>query len=285
MYRICVLLVVVLVGGGCWLITPKAQPPHGESAKKASALPEALDALYPPRAKQPVYLEGMIQLDALFSGIVVDLSEDDPEGAMAALADFKKQYLELSKMVPEWREYAPIGPVEEFERAMQKADRATVMAAYGEIGKVCHSCHVATMVPVQQKYRWGSFHAITTKDPLLHETTDYVLFKRRLSANLAGIGHDLRQGQIENARRQFQQFNERFQTLKDTCSECHYAESRHFVDPESQERLDQLGAALAGQSFEPSAVAALIQGIGQESCSKCHLVHVPSALSAQAAAN
>jgi len=43
--------------------------------------------------------------------------------------------------------------------------------------------------------------------------------------------------------------------------------------------IDKLNTALSGEAVEPQLVGGLLQQIGQESCSKCHLVHVPSVYS------
>ena len=252
----------------------------GTLPKAVSPVPQSLDAFYPPKAKAPVHLFGMLKLDTAFSGIVVDLLEDDPAGAKGSFQEFKAQYSELSKLVPEWKKRYPMAPVEKLGALLGTADRGTVMAAYGEVGKVCHECHVATMVPVQQKYHWGDFGAIRVKDPLTQETVDFSLFKKVLSANFAGISVDLRQGQTGNAVKQLQGFRARFQALKETCQNCHDAESRYYVDESMEAQLQKLEQALASQNVSPEAVGALVQGIGRESCSKCHLVHVPAALSA-----
>ena len=46
-----------------------------------------------------------------------------------------------------------------------------------------------------------------------------------------------------------------------------------------QDAVAELGRVFKSRSVPADAVAALAQKIGRESCSKCHLVHVPAALS------
>ncbi len=152
------------------------------------------------------------------------------------------------------------------------------MNLFASLGEICHRCHVATMVPVQQRYHWGDFGSITVKDPLSGESTGYPQFKKVLAANLAGITVDLRQGQTGNARKQFEGFRARFEALSVSCQGCHEKQSRSFVDREMRDTVEELGAAFQGPTVAPEAVTALVQKIGKESCSKCHLVHVPAAL-------
>ena len=245
--------------------------------QKSRSLPDSLTAFYPPATGQPVYLFKMLSMDTSFSGIVVDLMEDDIEGARGSFEEFKGQYREASEMVPEWKWEYTEGPVKELGAALAAGDRKRAMNAFAEVGRVCQRCHVEAMVPVQQKYHWGDFGAIAVKDPLSGAATVYPQFKQYLAANLAGITVDLRQGQVDNARRQFQGFRARFQALVDSCNDCHEKKSRYYVDREVQDTVEEIGRAFTSRTVAADVVIALTQKIGRDSCFKCHLVHLPAA--------
>jgi cytochrome c556 len=249
-----------------------------EASEAISATPAGLAAYYPPSAKEPVYLFTMHGLQESFAGIVVDLSEDDLAGARSAFAEFQERYRQASALVPEWRGAYPEAPLQELGAALSDDDRARTMRAYEAVGAVCHRCHAATMVSVQQRYRWGSFATETVVDPVAHDTGPYAPFKHRLASSFYGIGWDLRQGQVEQARRQFQAFRARFSTLGDTCYDCHSTPRRSFIDRDVELLLEDLGRALEATAPDESAVAGLSAQIGQASCSGCHLVHVPAAM-------
>ncbi len=246
-------------------------------------LPESLKSFYPPAVDRPVYLLKMLSLETSFSGIVVDLMEEDYDGAKGSYEDFQRQYREVAGMVPEWKGAYPEGQVKKLGAALASGDKGLAMNAFAAVGGICHRCHVATMVPVQQKYHWGDFGAITVQDPLSGAATGYPQFKKFLAANLAGITVDLRQGQTDNARRQFEGFRARFEALSGSCQGCHEKESRYFVDREMQDTVEELGEAFRSRTVAADAVMALAQKIGRESCSKCHLVHVPAALAGRSA--
>jgi cytochrome c556 len=184
----------------------------------------------------------------------------------------------MRNMVPEWASYYPAGPVEELGAAVEAGDRGAVMSAFGEVGKTCHHCHLATMAQVQQRYHWGDFGAVRVEDPLTHEVTDYSIFKKYLSTNLTGIRVDLRQGQRENAIRQFEGFKARFQRLKESCQYCHEEGKQDYVGDEARRLLEKLERALADPGVPSEAMAVQVQNIGRESCSRCHRVHVPAAI-------
>lgn len=247
----------------------------GETA--GTPLPGSLDGLYPPKAPQPVFLIGMLGLGTRFSGIAADLSENAPQNAKADFDQFKAQYAEISKLVPEWRSKYPTGPVEELEKAFAAQDPGKVMAAYEKVGMVCHDCHASQITRVEQKYHWGNYDTIRVTDPLSKEQVPFTRLKQYLDANFAGISVSLERGDTKTAQRQFQGFNSRFQTLKESCTSCHNTERRYYVDESVQALIDNLGKALNSSSVDPKVLGPLMQGIGTESCAKCHHVHIPAA--------
>jgi hypothetical protein len=256
--------------------------PNG-APHKLTAVPKALDAFYPPKAGYPAYLVEMVKLDTSFSGIVAELMDGDLQGARSSFEEFKAKYRELAGLVPEWRRAYPLAPVEKLGKTLGSGDRGKIMAAFADVGRLCHECHTATMVPVQQKYHWGDFSSLQVKDPLSNDMVEYARFKKFLSANLAGITVNLKQGQTDAAVRHFQGLRARYEGLKETCKQCHTGQSRHYVDGSVDGLLDKLGEVLDSPNA-PQAAGPLLQRFGAETCSKCHHVHVPAAV-AKAAGN
>ncbi len=68
------------------------------------------------------------------------------------------------------------------------------------------------------------------------------------------------------------------QAVKETCAECHDTERKYYIDTEIESMIDSIGTVLQNPSVDAGKVQALGQGIGQESCFKCHLVHLPAAM-------
>ena len=66
--------------------------------------------------------------------------------------------------------------------------------------------------------------------------------------------------------------------MKDTCEECHGTEERkYYVDESVQALVDEMGKALNKPSVDSKEVETLAQGIGMESCFKCHRIHLAAA--------
>lgn len=255
------------------------QPLEVRTAVKAdSSLPAGLVEFYPPRAQQPIYLFKMLELAHSFSGTLSDLFENDLQNALANFAKFKTRYGELSGLVPEWKEKYPPAPVVELESALKSGDQAKVMAAVERVGGVCSGCHVQNMARVQQKYGWPDFSAVRAKDPLTGEELDLHRLMVYLDVSFTGISANIEQGQMENARKQYQGFKARFDTMAGICADCHGQDERkYYVDKSVRAMMDELGKAISGPAVEKEKPAQLVMGIGMESCHKCHQVHIPAA--------
>ena len=276
MKRFVWLLLGASVVVGFVLVTAYAEEKVSKTA--GFGLPKSLDSFYPPQTQQPVHLLRMFVLGSLFSGVASDLAENDFQEARGVFEKFKAEYVDISKLVPEWREGYPMKPVEELGAALKFGDRGEVMRAFEKVGGVCHDCHVKYMPLAHQRYHWGDFSTIRTKDPLSNEEVSFARLNQYLDSNFAGIGLNIERNQREKARKQVQGFNARFQTLKATCGRCHTGEIKYYTDEGVQGMIDKLGLALENPSADPKAAVELLQRIGMESCFKCHLVHVPAAI-------
>lgn len=241
-------------------------------------MPASLAALYPPATKEPVHLLAMLAMQDALAGIVADQLEGDTDGARAAFSEFADRYRRAALLVPEWRAAYPEAPLQELAAALAGSDPERVMRATDAVGSVCHSCHMVAMGPVQLRFRWGNFTALTIKDPVTGDTGSYADFKRRLAVALTGVTRNVGQGQVDGARRQFDAFSARFAAMRQACIACHATPRRAFVDREVQGWVEELGRLLESPAPDPPAVTALTARIGQASCSPCHLVHVPAAL-------
>ena len=248
-----------------------------KTANSITPIPASLDTFFPPQANQPVYLFRMLGMNRSFTGVVVDLFENDIVNARANFEAFKTQYLEISKLVPEWENYFPAEPLNELGRALQTGDQGLVLAVFKQVGEVCSNCHIPNMPKVQHKYFWGDFQSIRITDPLTNREVDNQQLMQFIDASFTGIEVDVQQGQIENAQRHFQDFRTRFQAMEETCINCHDTERHYYIDENVKSMIDKLGQELSSSPVDPNTVGKLSQRIGMESCFKCHLVHVPAA--------
>lgn len=241
-------------------------------------LPTSLGNFYPPSVDQPVYLFRMLEMADPFAGIVVDLFEDDHENLDANFETFRARYIEVSNLVPEWKEYYPMEPIDNLKKAISTRDKDQIMAAFEEVDRACQQCHYPYMTRVHYAHRWSRFQEIKMTDPLTEGEISFQQLMQSLEVNFTGIGLDVKQGQVENARGQLQAFRARFELLREACTDCHDTERTYFVDEGVTGIFDKLDQALGSSPLDPQMVGRLVQEIGSESCLKCHLVHGPAGL-------
>ena len=260
------------------LVAPgKTDNPVASVTRTLSTLPPSLDNYYPPKAPAPVYLLNMIELTTSFSGIVSDLLENDLENSREDYEKFREKYSEISASIPEWKDLSPMAPIDELGEAMKSGDPGRIMPAVEKAGEICNGCHMQHMPLVQQKYHWGDFDRISVTDPLSGQEVSFGQLMLMMDANMAGVGLDVEQGQKEHAMIQAQGLEARFGALKEACSACHTSERKYYVDEDVFGMLARIKLALEAEQPDPGAIGGILNGIGEEGCFKCHLVHIPAA--------
>lgn len=243
----------------------------------AAHLPASLDNFYPPKNPAPAYLLAMLDLARPFSGMVADVMEGDMPNAQANYEAFKKLYVQTSAMIPEWKEAFPLEAVDQLGTALAGGDPGQIMPAVEAVGGTCHNCHLKSMAPVHQKYRWNDFGEIVVTDPLSGQDVKFAQLMMMMETNFTGIGNDLQQDQPEAAQKHFDGFNARFKAVSEACMICHDTDRHYFVSKDVTDMIAGLQAELNQPQADMGKIGGLLASIGNESCSKCHLVHVPAA--------
>ena len=254
----------------------KSATAHMSSVSSFNLPPSSLDAFYPPKAKEPIYLNRMFGLNERMMGIVIDLMEEDIANVGPSFEKLKEDYVEISKLVPEWEAKYPLGPVEELGKALQSGEKEVIMAAIEKVGHSCHACHVETMAGVKAKYHWQEFRQIKVKDPISKTEVNFVQMMQNLNFSFTGATYDLKQGQKEKAEEHARAFQARFQSVSETCQECHGTSERtYYVDDSIQQAIADLVQALSKTPPDQNEIANQVMTIGMDGCFKCHLIHIP----------
>lgn len=249
-----------------------------DTASSKVFLPATLDKYYPPQSQAPVFLFAMLGMAQPFSGMVADVFENDFDNAAKNYENFKEIFIQNSKLVPEWTDKFKMEPIEKLGEAIASKDPSLIMPAVENVDNlVCHACHQINMPLVQQKYRWDDFRKVEVTDPVMNQNVKFKMMMMMMETNFTGIGNDLEQGQTENALKQFAGFKARFSAIGESCMNCHDSERLYFVSDDVQELINNLGTELNKPEINADEVNNIVNTIGQESCLKCHLVHVPAA--------
>jgi len=245
----------------------------------AAELPTALDSLYPPAAPLPVYLIKMHELATPMSAIASNVMEGDLANARAQFTTFRQKYAEISVLVPEWSAKFAKEPVDHLAAVLEAGTPDKIMPAIGAIGAICADCHHSFMAAAQHRYHWDDFARINVGDPLSGQDMPFAKFMMAIESDMSGIGIDAQEGQIEQAQSHAKGLKARMSALRDACTACHETERHYYVDASVFTALDSVSAAIAATPPRMQRVQESLVFVGQESCFKCHLVHIPAAYS------
>jgi len=242
-------------------------------------LPASLNVLYPPVTDAPVFLFKMIEMANSLNAIEINFFEADYENMQGSFNRFKTVYTEFLGLVPEWKEYFSLKKVDDLELALNLKEIEKVGLAFENLGKVCHTCHAANMTRVQHKFEWGNFSDISVTDPVNGKENSFSEHMHFMTISYDGIITDLIEGQLEYSRKHFADFNSRFEAMSETCMACHDSERKYYVDDNIINMIKAIREEIEKEKPEIEKIKDLTNGIGFESCYKCHLVHTPAAFS------
>lgn len=242
-------------------------------------LPESLDNLFPPKADAPLFLLQMHAMSTAMLGLYSDIIQNDTGNINGNFENFLAEYVKSSQMIPEWKSHFPMDPVNQLAAALKSGNPELINSAFIKAGNTCENCHRINMARVQQKYHWDDFEQIMLTDPLSNQDVPFPQMMLFMDVSFSGIGQDLKQGQIQNAQNNMKGFIARFNTITESCIACHDTERKYFIDENVMQMIDQLQEAINQPQIDNGAAGKLIESIGNESCAKCHLVHIPAAYS------
>ena len=123
-------------------------------------LPKKMDDYYPPKSKEPKWVQQMHKISGHFGGVFVDIKEKDWENAEKHADGLIKAYQEALDMMPDWKDYFDTDAVKQFAAAVKTRDPAKIGKASRPVGKTCHKCHEHTYVGVWTQYHWPSVENI-----------------------------------------------------------------------------------------------------------------------------
>ena len=279
MKKTAILFFSALFLWGFILINSSNESENSVNPVDEQPLPASLNALYPPVTEVPVFLFKMIEMANSLNATGINFFEADYENMQGSFNRFKTVYTEFNSLVPEWKDNFSLKEVDELELALKSKEMEKVGLAFENLGKVCHTCHATNMTRVQHKFEWGNFSDISVSDPVNGKENSFSELMHFMTISYDGITTDLIEGQLEYSRKHFTDFNSRFEAMSETCIVCHDSERKYYVDDNVKYMIKAIGEELGKEKPEIEKIKDLTNGIGFESCYKCHLVHTPAAFS------
>ncbi|WP_457599843.1 hypothetical protein [Hydrogenivirga sp.] len=241
--------------------------------------PESVGKYYPPVSKNFELVGKMHAMSTAFSGINLNVNDGNWKGALFWAKELKKNYLETSKMVPEWKSYFKPALAENLVKAVSSKNVDRVIEATKKLGQTCAKCHQDNELSVKLVYHFPSFEKVKIEDPVEFmemETGDYM---KKLAGSLKAMKVYLIQGVPDRAQEEGLNFVERAKQLRSMCSKCHTNKLSEelIVGKDFEGALAKMEDLLSADKLDKDAIFKALGSVGM-SCAKCHNVHLVPAV-------
>ncbi len=239
------------------------------------SLPPVLDKIYNgsvPETPINSYMIEMFKLADPFMGITTDVQQGDMKNATANFNQFKAQYQNVSKMVPQWQGYWDINLVNQLGKDLNDNNKQAVFQDVGKIGEGCAKCHANEMPQVWAKYYWRDFDTVNVSTPEGNLSWNDAMTKY-LDSGYSGIGSNIREGKQQDAMNSFNLYKSMLLNFKQACNDCHNTPRYYFVSDDVMAKVDQMGEDIqAGKLADAETIR---QQLG-DTCFRCHVLHMPA---------
>ncbi|NPA32447.1 MAG: hypothetical protein GXO04_02345 [Aquificae bacterium] len=237
--------------------------------------PESLSRFYPPISERPVFLEKMHAMSTALSGIRLNINEERWDNALRWAEDFLRTYEEVSRMVPEWKDYFKLGEARKLIDAVRDKDIDGVVERMKAVGRSCSECHADNEISVKIYYRFPDFGKVSVEDPIEWREMDYGEFMRALSSSMKALYVFLSQGDDEGAREAGDAFVQRARAVGESCKKCHTRreEIRAILSEDYERTIERIEELLGKDKLPRDEIKSLVNRAGV-SCWVCHNVHL-----------
>jgi len=246
-----------------------------KSAVVLNPIPKSLDTSYP-AGNPPIYLKKMFDMATPMEAIAINAQEGDWTNANISFQAFSAEYINNSKLVPEWEHYFDMGIVKNIGNDID-AKSPAVFADIGSLGQSCEKCHTENKFQVWVQYNWKNFDKINVNttnpaEPIVPWTD---AMEKYLAPSFDGMPINLAEGKRDAANQSFDAFRAQLLNFKDACKECHGdVERKYFGDNDTIAIVDQLGVQVKAGNL--AGVGPFMGQIGNDVCYKCHVIHEPA---------
>jgi len=241
--------------------------------------PKSLDKYYPPASKKFEYLSNMHAMSTAFTGIRLNVNDENWEKALHWAKELRDTYLNTSKMVPEWKNYFKTELADNLVKAVSSRNVDSVIEATKKLGQTCAKCHQDNELAVKLVYRFPSFEKVVIEDPVEFMELETGKYMEKLVSSLKAMKVYLLQGDPERAQEAGLNFVERARQLRSMCSKCHTSKLSEelIVGKDYEKALAKMEEMLSSGKPDKNAVLGTL-GKVTLSCAKCHNVHLVPAV-------
>jgi len=228
--------------------------------------PASLAQWYKPENKRQVWLHNMFKLRRETQAIRYYADHNDAKHLKKWVARFRKHYLEVGRMVPEWQKKLNLAAVARLQKSTGEKDFQDIPGALDEIDKSCKSCHTGYRAVAASMYRAPDFSRIK-----ISPSTTFQAHMKKLVEQVNRIKIASGDGRKDSAIASLTDLKEGISRLGKTCINCHKKEAIEYPSDGIRKAMSSLGHSLKSgtlkdQGEDLGALAVL-------ACARCHGTH------------
>ncbi|WP_457622184.1 hypothetical protein [Persephonella sp.] len=236
--------------------------------------PGELKKYYPPESDGYPFVELMHNLSISLTATISSIEEKDWKRGERWVLAFKKNYFEIGKKVRKWDKLLKKKAVENLVLSVQKKDLKGFKQNLQIVGKSCIQCHKNYKISTRVIYRFPSFHAVSIEDPVTEREISYEDYMKKMTDDMKRLKIYVLDGKRKKALRSGVDFVKRFESLKQSCSDCHSGEdsTNLYFSDKVKKGLSMVKDGL--RRIEKDKIFEGLKFIGVYNCTKCHNTHI-----------
>ena len=235
--------------------------------------PESLKNWYKPTNKRQVWLHSMFRLRRELLAIN-DYSQSKQEKLLQQwFKKFKKDYLEIGKMIPEWQKLLDTSKLEKLQSAVEKKDYAAIPELLVAVQNNCDNCHTDYQAISRLIYRGADF----SKSKVVDQKTGRKFHYDKAMNNLSNAVNRIKIAMHDNFYPQaidyIKPLQSQLKNLTESCSDCHKQpdEQQNYIFKSSNVTLEKLKQDLQKKNNKQARIS--LGTFAVKICARCHSVH------------
>jgi cytochrome c556 len=239
--------------------------------------PQTLSKYYPPNSNKFEFLNSMYAMSTAFTGMFVNIQENDWNNALKWANILRENYLNIGKLVPEYDKALKKSEIDQLVNAVKEKNFDKVKLNADVVGKSCAQCHQKQQITTKIMYHYPSFSLVNLEDPVSRSNLEFDDYMKKMTDSMKKIRIYLEDNKPEKAIAEGNNFVKRLKSLSQSCNDCHTNKMsvEIYQGKELDEKLDLLSKAL--QSKNKQEVYKNLSWISMNNCSKCHNTHQTTA--------
>ena len=240
---------------------------HKDRVALIKAPPASLAQWYKQENKRQVWLHNMFKLRREMQAVKFYANSKEDSHLQKWAGQLSEHYLEIGKMVPEWKKKLDINLITELQEQVENSSYQDITHTLENLTKSCDSCHADYRAITATIYRAANFSSIDTPG----RSTSLKEHMKELTQQVNQIKIASEDGMQEVAMSSLSDLKKGMNTLGETCPICHKKDEKEYPDNTMNNTVARL---------EESLVTGTLKDQGRElgtlaviACARCHGTH------------